>query len=264
MDLTIELTREYLKNNICSHNICLEIGPYHSPILDHNNTNNYSIDILTKEELIENADKDPNIKSSINIPETNYLLTEKNDYDIEKCVDRTFDMIVSSHNIEHLPNLIKELNKYRNILNDNGKIIAFIPDCNFEFDYLRNITSLSDIIDDYYMNRNKPSFKSLIDFKLLYEPSISTINLWNRHLNNIKNEQYTPALEIKSKKDIDNLFKECKSKYIDTHNYTFTSKSFEKHINWLNEFKFINLHIEKIEHTKKYSHEFCVVLSKKI
>ena len=44
----ITYTRDYFKNNIDSTLICLEIGPYHSPILDHNNINNYSIDICTK------------------------------------------------------------------------------------------------------------------------------------------------------------------------------------------------------------------------
>jgi len=259
-------TREYLKASIDPSYVCLEIGPYHSPILDHNKKNNFSIDVFTRKSLIEKANSDPNLKryniSISNIPETNYLLSKDQDYDIEKCVDRKFDIIISSHNLEHLPNLIKELNKYEKILKDNGKIFAFIPDCNFEFDYLRNKSRLADIIDDYYMDRKMPSFKSILDFQLYYEPEASTFDLWKHYLNEGIHDERISESDIKSKKDIDYLFEKSKLDYIDTHSYTFTSFSFEKYIKWLNKFKFINLHIEKIEHTQLNSQEFFVILAK--
>ena len=273
----ITYTRDYFKNNIDSTLICLEIGPYHSPILDHNNINNYSIDICTKEEMINNAynDHNPqNIKNIEDIPETNYLLSDANNFDLTKCVDRKFDVIISSHNFEHLPNLIKEFNNYENILKENGRVIAFIPDGNFVFDHLRNKTTLSDILDDFYMDRVKPSFKNVLDNKLHHESTTSTIQLWDRYLNlyNNNKEKYDNKYidiesqigksEINTKEDVDNLFEICKSKYIDTHNYVFTSKSFEIYITWLNLYKFINLDIEIIQHTKKNDHEFCVILKK--
>ena len=88
-----EIDRDYfvnffLNNSNNNNDNILEIGPYHSPLLDHSKPNIYSVDLLTKEELIDHAIKDNNIdkKKINNIPETNFILSSKNDYCVSKCI----------------------------------------------------------------------------------------------------------------------------------------------------------------------------------
>jgi SAM-dependent methyltransferase len=253
----------------------LEIGPYHSPICDHRQENVYSCDIFTQDELIERCKKDPNLKNDQikNIPKTDFVI------DVNKSMAQNitckFDVIISSHNFEHFPNLIQALNDYSSILNNNGLIISFIPDCRFEFDKLRNETKLSDILADYYENVNISSFRNIFDQKLLSCHNNSVLH-WRNHnktlytgtiknsfeQDKIKNEKYKMFVENNTREDIDRLFLESQKTYFDTHNYTFTSVSFERYIKFLKEFNYIDLNIERIYHTIKNSNEFCVILKK--
>lgn len=253
----------------------LEIGPAWAPICNHSKPNIYSIDICSQEELIKKAKADKNIKNSQikNIPKTDFLLSA-NDFSITKSVkNKKFDYIISSHNFEHFPNLIKYLNDYSSILNDNGYIVAFIPDCRFEFDNLRKKTSLADILSDYYNKRTKPSFKQALDMRILACDN-NAHKHWTNHINSLYNSK---LLDLKPRDDsilnkyanieytkeyIDNLYKESQETYIDTHNYTFTSKTFETYINTLFKLKYINLKIHRMYHTLRYKNEFCVVLKK--
>jgi predicted transcriptional regulator len=51
--------------------------------------------------------------------------------------------------------------------------------------------------------------------------------------------------------------------YIDVHSLQFTPQSFEKIINILEKYNFIDFTLDKIYHTKKNQNEFIVVLKKK-
>lgn len=255
----------------------LEIGPYHSPICDHTQENIYSCDIFTQDELVERCRQDPNIDDSLikNIPKTNYVI------DVNKTMAQNiankFDIIVSSHNFEHFPNLIQSLNDYSSILNDDGLIITFIPDCRFEFDKLRNVTRLADILADYYNNVKLSQFRNRFDQDLLSCQNDPILH-WHSHYktlytgtlatsfeeDKIKNDKYKQFIESNTREDIDRLYSETQKTYVDTHNYTFTSITFERYINFLKEFNYIDLIIERLYHTKKNSHEFCAILRKKI
>ena len=166
-------------------------------MLDHSKPNIYSVDLLTKEELIDHAIKDNNIdkKKINNIPETNFILSSKNDYCVSKCIKYLkFNYIYSSHNFEHFPNLIKGLNSYSSIMNSQGFIIAFIPDKRFEFDHFRKETSFADILSHYYENNNKSSFKNIFDQKILRTENDPVLHwntyygtLYNKYIENIGN-----------------------------------------------------------------------------
>ncbi len=87
------------------------------------------------------------------------------------------------HNFEHFPNLIKSLNSLSKILTPDGKIIAFIPDCRFEFDRFRNITKVSKILADFYQNK-KPSLEELFENRLYYCIDTSQLLLETHNNNN--------------------------------------------------------------------------------
>ena len=212
---------------------------------------------------------------SKNIPKTDYII------DVNKTIkqnisNQLFDVIISSHNFEHFPNLIQALNDYSSILNDDGIIVSFIPDCRFEFDKLRNETSISEILSDYYNKVTSSSFRNIIDLKILkcendpilhwnnYNKTLYSGNIHDiKQQEIIKDDKYKTFILNNSRKQIEKLFLESKNKYIDTHNYTFTSITFERYLHFLFHYKYIDLVPLRIYHTQKNSHEFCVILKKK-
>ena len=258
----------------------LEIGASHSPLIDHSNPTVFNIDIMTREELI-----DKNIKEAWGdfdkdiIPKTDFLLSEENDFDFYKCIgdDIKFDYIVSSHNFEHFPNFIKSLNSLENILSEEGKIIAFIPDSRFEFDKYRNITKVTKLISDFYLNKKKPSFEELIDQRLHWN-DITTKDLWikynihkkmpNSLADDCLNIEYNMVLNNQidlgnDRKEIESIFEQhSRNNYIDAHVNCFTPESFKNIMEILFKLKYTTLKIEKLNPTIEGWHEFSVILHK--
>ena len=256
----------------------LEIGASYNPLLSHNRSNIYNIDVMTKNELIIKNEKEFIIFDKNNIPETDFLLTTENDFDFYKCVGNSikFDYIISSHNFEHFPNFIKSLNSLEKILNDSCQIIAFIPDCRFEFDTYRNLTKVSKLIADFYNDKRKPSLEEIIENRLLF-CNTSTINLWHNYnlYNNLsyleanykincdETECITNQILNNSKETIENIYNSyLKLDYIDAHVNCFTPDSFKRIIDILLELNYINLKISMIYQTEQNSHEFLVILTK--
>lgn len=60
-----------------------------------------------------------------------------------------YDCIISSHQIEHLANPIKSLILWKDVLNDGGYILSFIPDKRFIFDSNRPTTTFEHLLEDF-------------------------------------------------------------------------------------------------------------------
>ena len=257
----------------------LEIGASHSPLIDHSKPTVFNIDIMTRAELI-----DKNIKEAWGefdkdiIPKTDFLLSAENDFDFYKCIgdDIKFDYIVSSHNFEHFPNFIKSLNSLENILSEEGKIIAFIPDSRFIFDEYRNVTSISKLISDFHNNKKKPSFLEWLESNTYLNWNENTTDIWTKYINNINilfkdylNERKTTeynTVKISNNCDrteIDKLYKTyTENNYLDCHVNIFTPKSFTTIMNTLYKLNYTSLRINEIHSTKRNNNEFAVILKK--
>ena len=277
-------------NSVCRGNILnfvdmkkniLEIGPYHSPLLNHNLANIYSTDLYNKKELISRAASDENISNDTisNIPETQFILNSDNDFDISKSVNGTtkFDYIISSHNFEHFPNLIKNLQSFSKIMNTNGQIVAFIPDFRYIFDNYRKETDLSEILEHYYENKCRPSFHDLFNQEINRTHNNPSLH-WKNEKNIINNKLLLSVHDSKngyeknitsnmvnqfpSRRHIDALYKKSKMEYIDTHVYQYTPNGFRYIINFLYKYNYIDFEIDQLDNTIYNSHEFMVILKK--
>lgn len=100
--------------------LILEIGPLCNPCMVGKRKNVYTVDYFTKEELIQNYLKDPNVDKS-KICHVNYVIKDKLKYS-DVITDKRFDVCFSSHNIEHVPCLITFLNNVSSVLNPNSYI----------------------------------------------------------------------------------------------------------------------------------------------
>jgi hypothetical protein len=75
----------------------------------------------------------------------------------------TFDYVLASHVIEHVPDLIGWINEIAEVLAVGGKLCLAIPDKRYTFDVARSPTPVSILIEDYLLRRSAPSPRAVFD-----------------------------------------------------------------------------------------------------
>lgn len=225
----------------------LEIGPYYTPVLKGGNVKYF--DVLDKEHLIAKAgiDKLPND----NIPEIDYV-EPTGDLSI---IEDKFDVVFSSHNIEHQVDLIKHLNQVSNLLTNGGKFYLFIPDKRYCFDKLIAQTTLADVINAHETEQKTHSLRTILAMRCETTHN-DTLAIWRKEPTlptNMSTDCYKDAIQS---------YQDADGGYIDAHNWRFTPQSFKFIINQLNAMGLIDLKIESIFCTMTNSHEFEAILVK--
>lgn len=220
----------------------LEIGPSHNPIAPKKQGFNVHIlDHLTAEGLrkkyLEHQKFGVNIE---NIEEVDFVW---NGEPYEELIGREkfYDWILSSHVIEHIPDLISHFHQCEKLLKKNGYLSLVIPDKRYCFDYYSPLTTAGNVIDAYFSKRVKPSPGQIFDH-------------FSNAVKNSENIAWDKASDKHEKKllhnisDANNLLQESIKghSYIDTHCWKFTPDSFALLISDLNQIGLINLEIKKI------------------
>lgn len=68
---------------------------------------------------------------------------------LEGIGDAKYDFVLSSHNLEHIANPLKALQNWKRVLKPHGFLLVSLPDKHRTFDYLRPVTTLDHLLDDY-------------------------------------------------------------------------------------------------------------------
>jgi SAM-dependent methyltransferase len=69
--------------------------------------------------------------------------------DLSNIKKESYDLILSSHSLEHLANPLKALFEWYRVLKPDGYILIVVPDKRYTYDRLRPLTEFKHIIDDY-------------------------------------------------------------------------------------------------------------------
>ena len=245
----------------------LEIGPLCFPSMDVSKNNVKTIDYFTREELLENYKNDNNVDKS-KICKVDYAVKSGRYLDVIK---ERFNIVFSSHNIEHVPCIITFLNNLSDVLKPNSYVFLCIPDYRYCFDRYRNESNIFEILNAYYSKSTIPNIVKVCESNFLttHNDSVQHWNDQHNSANNIyldmkkKNDFYqTKKQEIINRfDDIVNLIKDVQNgKYIDSHCWQFTSQSFENIIDILYTKKYIKLKPYRIYHTLNNSCEFYCIL----
>ena len=231
---------------------CLEIGPFDCPVIKGTNVKYF--DVLNRNELIERAKNIGRISQINNIPFIHYYNPNGN----LKIIDKKFNLVLSSHCIEHQVDFIKHLNDVSELLLDDGYYIIICPDKRYCFDHFINESTIADIINMNINNSStKHSLKSVIEHHVLVTHN-DPIKHWAgvHGIQRIDNSEYDYLLKYSIDK-----FKNS-DEYIDVHSMQFTPLSFEKIIKILFENNFINMSLHRLYHTKNNQIEFIAILQK--
>ena len=88
--------------------------------------------------------------------------------------DRSLDVVIASHVIEHLTNPIAALREFERVLRYYGRLVLMAPDRNFTFDAPRQPTPLSVLLDKYHRGVHDITNAEIREFcyAIYYQPPI--------------------------------------------------------------------------------------------
>lgn len=237
--------------NKCIHDqrlLALEIGPFDNPLLRGESVRYF--DVLDSESLKERAARHK--RPFGNVPEKIHFVEPNGDLSI--CPKESFDIVFSSHCIEHQPDFIRHLQKVSRLLKDGGVYVLKVPDKRYMFDHFIAETNVAEVINAYENKERVHTFQSLVEHRMLI-----THNDGIRHwLGDHGNDNF-------SKKCFDDVlteFKNSKGNYIDVHKWQFTPQSFRNLVNRLNVLGFTDFVPYRVFDTLWGSIEFTAILTK--
>ncbi|HEY3783309.1 MAG TPA: hypothetical protein VGL56_19690 [Fimbriimonadaceae bacterium] len=165
------------------------------------------------------------------------------------------DLIVASHVVEHVPDLLGWLLDLSSVLASDGRIMLAAPNKAYIFDFLRRITTVEDVIANYLQHRTKPSPTAILEHISLISTNAGAIT-WSEEADSSKlarMHQPGEAYKLASDHVDDN------SSYVDVHVSIFTPYSFVQILAGLTVNGFLPLELERIDEN---GFEFLVVLKR--
>jgi hypothetical protein len=166
---------EELRRHVGKESLGLEIGPLHRPVCPkREGFNCLSADILSREQLLQAYADDPEVlplkedveKVDVLLPDG--LLAGMQAY-CESPLAQTpqaagsLAYLISSHNLEHLPDPIAFLDDAAVLLAPGGHLTMAIPVGSRCFDCFRPLSSTGQLIDAHQERRTKPTLGALFD-----------------------------------------------------------------------------------------------------
>lgn len=177
---------------------------------------------------------------------------------IEAVVNQaSFDGVVASHLIEHVPDLVTFLQEVDLLTTDSGELFLVIPDKNYTFDYLRHLSTITEVLANYIDKVKRPTSIQILD-DFLNSSDWKIEDGWSK-----KRNKRVPKLSHGIDKVMNIATTVLKNQeYFDVHTWVFSPESFIGLIDKLRELELINWKIKKIIPTSKLEFEFYCVLEK--
>lgn len=240
--------RAYLNAYLSSaEGTTLEVGPFLRPTVIGENVKYF--EVLDKEALKKRAEL--HNYPVTHIPEIDFVHPE-GDLGIVK---EQFDRVVSSHCIEHQPNLIKHLNNVKALLKPGGQYFVICPDKRFCFDHFNPITQLIDVVAADLEDRKVHSAKSVLRH---YTGSVHNDPL--EHWLGKHGSRPTDQEKLDKARAAIDAHNHSAGGYIDVHAWMFTPDSFQGVFKELSDMGLIDLKVTAVYPTVYASNEFLVIL----
>jgi SAM-dependent methyltransferase len=170
-------------------------------------------------------------------------------------VDRTYDAVLSSHAIEHQPDLVRHLQQVERILNPGGGYFLIIPDKRFCFDHFIAESTIADVLQAHREQRRTHPLKSVIEHRALTVHNDHRRHWQGQHGNPERNRTARVKAAIEE-------YEAADGGYIDVHAWYLTPPTFRSIVTTLRELGLIGLEIAGIYHTARDRNEFCAILKR--
>jgi len=223
----------------------LEIGPFANPMLTPG-PNRIFVDVLDTEGLVARA-KALGLDSA-KVPPIDHALSAM---DLSE-VDGEFDLVASSHCIEHQPDLVAHVKAVERKLAADGVYALLVPDCRYCFDHFLPPSNIAEVLLAHRERRTRHTLAKVIEHRAL-----TTHNDSRRHW---AGDHGGDPLDIGKVRAALAEYDASGGAYIDVHGWQFTPSSFRRLFNALADLGVTLLRPARVYDTLRDSNEFCAVL----
>ena len=233
----------------------VEIGALCNPVVRKVDGEVFYVDYAKSDFLKERYKDDPNV----NINEIVEVDGVWGSNDLLSCLlgFGPVDLVIASHVIEHVPDMITWLQEIESILKRSGELSLAVPDMRFTFDHLRRPTEFSDLYESYILKRRRPSPLSTLDFSINFS-GISARDAWRGHTPSSLNISKS-NLEVIKANTLNNIEHGI---YQDVHVSVFTPLRFAELMRALTELDFVHYRCNAFIDTRFRGMEFFVRLQR--
>lgn len=229
--------------------LALEVGPFVRPVLRGPNVRYF--DVLDKASLVERAHVfgDP-VDQAVDID----FISPTGDLSV---VEGPFDVVFSSHCIEHQPDLVFHLAQVSSILRKGGSYLLVIPDKRYCFDHFIPESKFAAVAAAAAERRVRHTVESVIEHR-----AHTTHNDPARHW---AGDHGAPTMAAEPGKVAAAVaeYEAAQGGYIDVHAWQFTPLSFSQIMRELYSRRMSALQVTRVHETPPGQFEFCAVLTKR-
>jgi SAM-dependent methyltransferase len=223
----------------------LEIGPFCNPLLSGPNV--FYFDVLSQDELIARA-RSIGLDTA-GVPHINYV-SATSDLSI---VNRHFDVVVSSHCLEHQPDLVGHLQDVGKLLLPGGAYFLLVPDKRYCFDHFIPVSSLAEIMVAQHERRRVHALRSVIEHRALITHNDSVRHWQGDH--GVMFENFEQRFQAALRE-----FGDAKGAHIDVHAWYFTPDSASAILAALRYMSLSQLAAHRVYATRYGANEFWMIL----
>lgn len=224
---------------------CLEIGPFDTPCVVGANV--HYLDLLSQIDLQTRADELG--RSASNVPPIKWV-AKNGRLDV---VTEKYDVLFSSHNIEHQFDLIEHLEQASTVLHKNGYYFLIVPDSRYCFDHFIASSTIADVLEAYEQKPKKHLLRSVIEHRAL-----TTHNDPVRHW---AGDHDPKPLDEQNVRDAIVEFHST-DEILDVHAWQFTPDSFREIFECLFKMQLSEFKPIRVFHTLRNTYEFMAILAK--
>jgi SAM-dependent methyltransferase len=244
------ISRKELLAGLHASSSVLEIGPFDQPIVRGINVKYF--DVMDQRGLIVRARECG--RKPEGCPHIDYVSDRG---DLTVIIGEKFESVISSHCIEHQPDLIRHLNQVFDVLRPGGRYYVIVPDKRFIFDYYIPLTRVSEVLAAHAEAREVHTAASIIAHHAETTHN-SPLRHWIGFHRPLRGtlpypQRLLEALELVNIGSAD---------YVDVHSWCFTPTGFLSILETLSQTKMINFDIERVYGTPFGSNEFLAVLQR--
>ena len=223
----------------------LEIGPGHKPCFTGANVRYF--DALSADELRARAARFTDESAERTPEQIHYLLKDT----ALAGIPETFDIVFSSHAIEHQPDLLSHINTCAGLLNPGGALMAIVPDRRFTFDRTIPASTIGDILEAFTLKRETHRIADIIDAHCLTAHN-NPVEHW-QHTGEMEAVIKGPGLERGYQAALDGGF-------ADVHAWRVTCFEMAAQLASLQSLGLLGFERFHVYNTPLHSNEFCMVL----